>query len=249
MDSPDLESHLSQIQTLWTLVREANAGSAEKGTAQRQLIDRYGGAIRRYLRGVLRNSEAADEVFQEFAIRLVHGDLSGADPERGRFRHFVKGVLFHLVADHHRRQQRHPHQLNSAVPEPAVADQLPEDEDRAFQASWRDELLARSWQGLEANEQATGQPFFTVLRFKVDHPAMPSAKMAEELSARLGKRITAASIRQTLHRARDKFADLLLDEVVNSLDRPGADELQEELIDLELLDYCRPALERRNNLE
>jgi RNA polymerase sigma factor (sigma-70 family) len=245
MSSVNLEAHLSQIQTLWTLVRQAHAGSAEKGAAQRQLIDRYGGAVRRYLRGALRDPDASDEVFQEFAYRLLHGDLGGADPQRGRFRYYVKGVLFHLIADHQRREHRQPRQIHSDMPEPAVAPELPEEEDRIFLASWRDELLARAWQALEANERRTGQPFFTVLRFKVEHAAMPSAQMAEQLSGKLGKGVTAASVRQTLHRARDRFADLLLDEVVNSLDRPAASQLQEELIDLGLLEYCRPALDRR----
>ena len=36
--------------------------------------------------------EAAAEVFQEFALQLVHGNLRGANPERGRFRNFVKGT-------------------------------------------------------------------------------------------------------------------------------------------------------------
>ena len=38
---------------------------------------------------------------------------------------------------------------------------------------------------------------------------------------------------------------LLLDEVTHSLERPAAEELEQELVELGLLDYCRPALERR----
>ena len=181
MDSLELEGHLSQIQTLWTLVRQRHAGSAEKATAQRRLIDRYGGAVLRYLRGALHDPNAAEEVFQEFAYRLLHGDLGGADPQRGRFRYFVKGVLFHMVADHHRRQQRQPRQLHPEMPEPAVEPASSEEQDKAFLASWRDELLARTWQALEESERESGQPFFRVLRFKVDHPEMPSAQMADEL--------------------------------------------------------------------
>ena len=55
----------------------------------------------------------------------------------------------------------------------------------------------------------------------------------------------AGGVRQTLHRARERFADLLLDEVIQSLDHPDAERLEQELIDLALLEYCRPALERR----
>ncbi len=41
-----------------------------------------------------------------------------------------------------------------------------------------------------------------------------------------------------------KFADFLLQEVARSLQTSERDRLEQELIDLELLAYCRPALER-----
>ena len=73
--------------------------------------------------------------------------------------------------------------------------------------------------------------------------------MAEDLSSRLGKTLTPASTRQMLHRAREKFAELLLEEVIQSLHSPSAQTLEQELIDLGLFDYCRPALERRQKTE
>ncbi|MBV8265921.1 MAG: hypothetical protein JO252_06210, partial [Planctomycetaceae bacterium] len=48
--------------------------------------------------------------------------------------------------------------------------------------------------------------------------------------------------RQALHRARERFADLLIDQVANTL---GDSDVEQELIDLGLIDYCRPALRRR----
>ncbi len=56
---------------------------------------------------------------------------------------------------------------------------------------------------------------------------------------------TIGSPGQTLHRAREKFADMLLDEVIQSLDNPNRETLENELIELGLLEYCKPALERR----
>jgi len=47
-----------------------------------------------------------------------------------------------------------------------------------------------------------------------------------------------------LHRARQKFAALLLDEVAHSIERSTAEQVAEELADLGLLDYCQPALEQ-----
>jgi RNA polymerase sigma-70 factor (ECF subfamily) len=71
--------------------------------------------------------------------------------------------------------------------------------------------------------------------------------MAQRLTEQMGRPLTAAGVRQGLHRAREKFADLLLDEVAQSLDSPTIDNIEQELIELELLDYCRPALKRRRS--
>jgi hypothetical protein len=68
--------------------------------------------------------------------------------------------------------------------------------------------------------------------------------MAEQLSTRLGKPVTANWVRQELLRARMKFGDFLLDDLVHSLDQPTLERLEEELIDLGLLDHCRAALDR-----
>jgi hypothetical protein len=54
-------------------------------------------------------------------------------------------------------------------------------------------------------------------------------------------------VRQTLHRAREKFAVLLLDEVARSLQTDDLDRIEQELIDLGLQSYCRSALTRRRS--
>jgi RNA polymerase sigma-70 factor (ECF subfamily) len=242
-----MDSHLSQIHTLWTLVTRASGDQKSLvGDAQKVLIERYGSAIRRYLLGALRDPDAADDVYQEFAYRFVHGDLRGANPDRGRFRDFVKGVLFHLIANYHKRRQRQPQLLSPDVHEPAVEPPSVNDEDKAFLASWRDELLARSWVALEEFQRQNGQPYYTVLHFRAQHPDLPSARMAEELSPMVGKPLTAAGVRKILERARDKFADLLLEEIAQALEDPSPEQLEQELIDLGLLEYCLPALQRRS---
>src|SRR5262249_17465861 len=246
MESESLDQRLSRITTLWTLVRRANQGPGDTARdAQGQMLERYGGAVRRYLWALLRDSAAVEELFQEFACNLLEGDLGGADPRRGRFRNFVKGVLFHLVAKYHERRRRQPRALGPNHPEPAAPDATPPGSEEVFLASWRDDLLARSWAALAEHDRATGKPFSAVLRCRADHPDWSSAQLAQEMGRRLGKAVTAAGLRQTLHRAREKFADLLLEEVAHSLEEPTAERLEEELLDLGLLDYCRPALGRR----
>jgi RNA polymerase sigma-70 factor (ECF subfamily) len=246
MSAGGVNPRLSRISTLWSLVSLAHhEASDEVCAAQRQLLERYGGAIRSYLLGAVHDEYAAEDLFQDFAYRFLHGDLCGADPRRGRFRDYVKGVLFHLVADYHKKRQRLPRQMATDQPDPAVVCAPDAEQEQAFRSSWRDELLARAWVALAAADECHGQCFHTFLRFRADHPGLRSHEIAEQLGRELGKPLTAAGVRKTLERARDRFADLLLDEIAHALADPTPTHLEEELIDLQLLDHCRSALERR----
>jgi RNA polymerase sigma-70 factor (ECF subfamily) len=249
MDDQELSSRLSQITTCWQVVLQAHQGQpSEVPIAQQLLMARYGGAVYRYLLAALRDLDAADELAQEFALRFLRGDFRRADPQRGRFRDFVKTAVLNLIIDYQRRQRtRQPLQLDSGMEPPAAEAHLSSQLDHDFLESWRGELLNRSWERLQKLEEQMGQPFYTVLRFRAENPETRSAQMAAQLAEKLGKALTAAGVRQTLHRAREKFADYLLDEVTHSLTRPTQEALEQELLDLKLLEYCRPALQRRKS--
>lgn len=247
MNENELNQHLSQIATIWTAVLEAHWGEGSAiGAAQERLLQRYTPAVYRYLLGAVRDPDVANELFQEFALRLVRGDFKRVDPLRGRFRNFLKTALYHLIVDHQRRQQR-----ERARPveghEPAAEEPSMADSDRAFLTIWRAELMARAWDALAKHDRETGQHLYIVLRFRTDHPEVRSPQMAEQLAPQIGKPLTAEWIRKRLFHAREKFTDLLLEEVAHSLANPAAEEMEQELIDLGLLDYCRVALERRHS--
>ncbi len=245
MSPSELPQRLSQIQTLWTVVCRAHGDEATQvvNSAQEQLLARYGKVVYRYLLGALRDADAADELSQEFALRFVRGDLRGADPTRGRFRDFLKGVLYHLIGDFHRRRQKQPLAL-LAEHEPAASADESHESDQVFLMSWRNELLNRAWGSLAELEQESGKPFYAVLRFRAANPDLRSEQIARELSEQLGKEVNAAWVRQNLHRARDRFAEALVDEVVQTLSDPTVSDLEQELIDIGLMEYCRPLLAR-----
>lgn len=274
----DEDLHLSMINTAWTVVRQAH-GNQTVGveSAQRILLERYGGAIRRYALAALRDEDAADEVFQEFALKFVRGEFGKVDPERGRFRAFVKTVVYRLIVDYQRRKKKRVIEtpMHSNIAEPLAGDEQGED-DELFRVSWRAELLERCWKSLEEEEnpqksiekdalecgqggihpretqgkkidkqaQEQGKPYFSVLRYRVDHPDLRSPELAAGLSKILNKPINAGAVRVLIHRARERFADILLNEVMDSLANNSLDEAEQELIELGLLDYCRPALDR-----
>jgi RNA polymerase sigma-70 factor (ECF subfamily) len=247
MDANSVQQRLSQITTAWTLVARAHGGSAGLEIAsQAALVERYQAAVYRYLLAAVRDLDVADELFQEFALRLVRGDFGRADPKRGRFRDYVKSALINLVINHQKKQKRAP-VLDAAQNEPAAPPAGDFDSDQEFLANWRKSLLDRAWDALAAAQEPGGPPFHTVLRFRGEHPEWSGA----ELVARVNERInptppfTDAGLRKILQRARDKFTDLLVEEVARSLQTTSNDAIEQELIDLGFQAYCRRALERR----
>lgn len=248
MEPDDYDARLSRIDTMWSMVQRAHKPEATQfALAQQQLLERYGGAVRRYALAALRDPDAADEVFQEFALKFVRGDYGKAVPEKGRFRSFLKTSLYHLIVDHQRRQGRQAKRqspLMDDTPEVASAEN-----DDLFAASWRDDLLQRVWQQLQDEELRTGKLYYTVMQVRVKHPEARSPELAERVSEVVGKPMTAGAVRVQLHRAREKFGDLLIDEVANSLSDATADAVEQELIELDLWQYCKAALERRSENE
>jgi RNA polymerase sigma-70 factor (ECF subfamily) len=244
MTEQELRERLSVINTRWSLLRQAHASDRdEAGNARAELVQRYSGAVYRYLLAGVRDPDVAADLSQEFAVRFLEGRFHKADATRGRFRDYLKTCLFNLVSDYRRRGEQ-PRLAPLKDNEPVAVDPPPEDE-QAFRDIWREVLLQRAWLALEQVEKETGQPYYLVLRFRVDHGDLSSQQMAEQLAAQLGKPLTAAGVRQTLHRGRERFAELLLEEVHRSLGPSGSDYLAEELVELNLLKYCQDALNRR----
>jgi RNA polymerase sigma-70 factor (ECF subfamily) len=209
------------------------------------LVLRYIEAVQQYMARVLRDDEAAAELAQEFAVRVLRGDFRRADPQRGRFRDFLRIAALNLINDYRRRSRsRHLVQRTEAL-EPVAPRDKADEPDAEFLQSWRRELFSRAMASLDAYQRRTGRPYHDLISLRTAEPQPSSAQMAAALSARLGKPVSDGWVRQTLRRARECLADLLLDEVSISFERCSIEELEQELIILDLLDYCRESLRRR----
>ena len=249
MDEDSLKSRISRISTVWTMLADAHqAPDTEAGAARLAFIRRYQGAVYRYLLGATRDPDAADELFQEFALRFVRGAFRGADPKRGRFRDYLKSTLYHLVVDYQKRERKRPRSLDGDIVQPVAQSCETTMADQQFLQSFRDELLARAWSALAETEHEGSQPYYSVLKFRAENSNATSAEMARQLTNAIcpNRAFTETGIRKTLQRAREQFANLLIDDVAHSMGCPTAEELEQELIDLDLLPYCKPALDRRS---
>src|SRR5262245_45019956 len=80
MDTDLPRSHLSRISTPWTLLGRAHGGGEDRDAhALRLLLQRYCGAAYRYLRGALKDEEAALDLLHEFVVRFLRGDFRRAN--------------------------------------------------------------------------------------------------------------------------------------------------------------------------
>ncbi len=229
----DVQDRLTQIETHLSRLFDS-----------RHEVLRYYGAAFRYFLGILRDLDEATELTQAFAERFLRGDFKRHDPERGRFRDFLKKSLRHMVIDHWRKKKGH------AETAPLPSDQMVsadwpgfQDEETLLRACQED-VLARTWEALAREDKKGDTTLHTILKFKIAHPDMRTRAMAKQLGPMLKKPMSDDSLRQALHRARSRFAELLLEEVAVLLGTRDRQKLEDELVDLKLLDYCRSGLDR-----
>jgi RNA polymerase sigma-70 factor (ECF subfamily) len=241
-ETPMLQSWMA---TTWPRILQGRGEDERALQARNELLMRYHEAVYHYFLRTIRDPHAAQELYSNFALRLIESDalIRRADPQRGRFRSYLKTALHNMVIDYYRKQARE-RRVQPLSLDPATHD-VPDQDDNTFSPVWRQELLNQAWKALEQSDRKSGQSFYVVLRFQSEHPELKAPQLAEQLGPRLGKSLTAEAVRQILHRGREKFAELLLAEVERSLEEPTLDELEQELVELQLLAVCRKAIDKR----
>jgi RNA polymerase sigma factor (sigma-70 family) len=221
---------LDHISTHWPIVGDPF-----------RFVLRYSPAVRRYVGALIRNEHDADDVVQDFLMQAVRRPFTPEQIRRGRFRDYLKAMLRNAAITHFRRTARQP---GVAVDFPASPASGAEDAaEREWLAQWRDCLLQRAWEALELHEQSAPLGMaYTVLRLTADHPEESSAALAERASARTGRFVSVDVFRKQLSRARRHFAQMLVNEIRQTLQRGGAEDVVEELRDLGLMEFVRDFL-------
>ena len=239
-DESILHSRLDQINTRWSLIRRAHADSPESvSDARNSLVLRYSSAIRNYVGAITRNEEETDELAQDVVVRLLKGDFSGADPNRGRFRDLLKVAVRNMVKNYWEKKGRR----TGVDYDVSIHEESPDEDVKPWEDVWTKTVLKNVWARLEDFERSNeGSMPFTALRLRADHPDDSSTQLAEKLSAKLGREIRADSARQQLRRARVRFAEMLIEELADGIDSPDPNLIEEELVSLGLLEYVRGIL-------
>ena len=227
-----IASRIEGITTHWSVVAD---------TARFTL--RYARAIRRYLATRVESEVDTEDILQDFLLRVYEQGFRGYQAEQGKFRFYLKGALRNAVLLHWRKKNRLPRaddEQLAGVPAREAPGPDP------WTLEWRACLLERTWEALKEHElRSPGNLFHTVLQLAVDHPEASSERLAALASQRVGRPIRADAFRKQLSRARQRFAELLVQEVAETLESADPEQIEDELAELELLSYVRHALPQR----
>lgn len=232
-------SRIDALVTNWSVFRMAHGQpNPQADRARHDMVLRYAAAIRKYVHAIVRNDTDADELSQDVIVRMLKGDFAGADPSRGRFRDFLKTVIRNMARNYWERQNRR-RPINSDIAELELPELAPVDWDEV----WRNELLGQVWRALKDEEakKPTGM-VHTLLKLRVGYPDDSSEQLAQRLGELVGEEIRADAVRQKLRRARLRFAELLVSEVAHGLRAASADEVEQELMELNLFQQVQPLL-------
>lgn len=225
--------NLDVITTQWSALRDSN-----------RFLIRYAKAVRSYLQAFLGNAQDGDDVAHDFFVRVVERGFSNANPERGRFRDYLKIAVRNAALSHLRRRQRDPRSLEPS--ELPIAD--PESAANGeWLREWQACVLERAWRALERHQRASpGNLCYTVLRVYVDHADENSRVLAHRVAALVGRSLHADTFRKQLSRARRVFAQLIVAEVAQTLRHPTSSDIFQELVEIGLHDYVAPYLPQQD---
>lgn len=215
--------------TQWSLVLTA-ADSRDPGSRQAlaALCEAYWYPVYVLVRHARRDPEAARDLTQGFFVELLDKNLlKVADPDRGRFRCFLRTALRHYLS--HERRERAA--LKRGGGRPVLSLDFQEAESRwrhepvetttpetLFEKRWAHTLLTRALTRLRTEMEGTPEH---AARFQRLRPFLTDQRPRErygEAAAALG--MSEAAIKKAVQRLRRRFGDILRGEVSQTVQEP-----------------------------
>ncbi len=220
--------------THWSLVLAAGGASPEAQDALAGLCQAYWYPLYAYARSRGHRVEDAQDLTQEFFARLLaHNWLGRADRNKGRFRSFLLGAMRHFLDDEWdklRAQKRGggaamlPLEFDTAETRYSREPSQEATPEQDFERRWAVALLDQVIQRLRAEYEQDGRgELFALLNpcLVGDRTSQPYAEIAKKLGT------TEGMVKSAVHRLRQRYRELLRDEIAQTVAEPG--EVEEEL--------------------
>ena len=220
--------------THWSVVLTAQGESPAAEEALEKLCRIYWRPIFSFIRrqGVA-PPEAEDLTQGFFASLLEHRNLDAVRRERGRLRSYLLGALKYFLADERRREMaikrgkgqrlipleelRADGRINMEPADPLTAEMI-------YERRWASTVLERVLNLLKDQYWTAGNTalFDSLKQLLPDEPDAPSQA---DIAARLG--ITENAVRQAFHRFRQRYQELLREEIAHTVATPS--DIEDEL--------------------
>jgi RNA polymerase sigma-70 factor (ECF subfamily) len=137
------------------LIQEIRAGGEKAGAAWEELVHRYEGRLRAYVRRRLRDHAASDDVVQETFVGFLHS-LTNFDDKRD-LQTWLFTIASHKVTDQLRKLGRRPYSTGTEADEEMMGRE-PDDRQRAASS------IARSKERLELEHEAVTRGLREIIR-------------------------------------------------------------------------------------
>jgi RNA polymerase sigma factor (sigma-70 family) len=221
--------------THWSVVlRAGQADTTRAQDALAKLCTTYWYPLYAYVRRRGYSAHDAQDLTQAFFAQLLERQsYVHADPNRGRFRSFLLGVMNHFLANEWTRARAQkrgggasllPLQIETAetryVREPADKTTPEQNYERRWALALLEEVLRRLAD--EYRREGRAELFAEL------NPCLVGERAAQpyaELAARLG--VSEGTVKSAVHRMRQRYRQLLRDEIANTVAEPG--QVDEEL--------------------
>ncbi len=214
--------------TRWSMLRRADADAATAKVALEQLCRDYRPPVLAYLRACGHGMDEAEDLTQSFFLRFLDLRLhQRADPERGRFRVFLRTAVRNFVINEQMSaaaQRRRPAGLAHDLDIDLLAGPAYAHPDAVFERAFALTVVDQARRALqqEAETRGRGELFHALADFLVEAPD-PHIGYTE-VAARLGMRSNSVAV--AVHRLRARLQELVEAELLQTLSEP--DELEDE---------------------
>ena len=176
--------------------------------------------MRRQLTSLFGSTSEADEALK---LLLTHLATAGfGEHKRGRLRDFLlRGIRS---------------AAKTRVEEAPADDRpLPKLDELTLESKqwvkyWREGLLERAWRAMERQEPADPEPpVYSLLHYATANRQATPEELASIISENVDVEIDARSVQETLPHARALFAQLVADEVAETLESPTGEDVKREI--------------------
>lgn len=221
MSDPSPQTALNDCSV--TLVRSSQAWSQADSAAG--FVLRYLAPMRRQLASLLGSAEQADEGLKMIIAHLVSTGFG--DEKHYRLRDFL---LRSIRSATRKRLKEIPESKRPEID----FDQLQSDS-RDWLRYWREGLLERAWRALERIEHADPKrPLYSVLQCATANPQATPGMLVIQLATDMGINVDEQTTETLLSEARKVFAQLVADEVADTLEKPDSNAVTKEIKSLGL---------------